>query len=136
MKIDCESESPNAFPQVVRVRKHTFRADVGEGAGGTDSAPDPHDYFDSALAACKTTTAIWYARRNAMPLESVEAHIERDDHEERQGKYTLKVRMVFHGPLTEEQRTKLHVAVGKCPIHKLMTTTDVVIEMAPLDPAS
>ncbi len=131
--IDCESAEPNAFPQRIRVRAHELRADVGPETGSTDSAPGPHDYFDASLVACKTLTATWFARKNGIPLERVEAHVERDDRDERAGKYVLRVRVAFHGPLTEEQRTRLYAAVGKCPIHKLMTSTEVIIETAPLD---
>ena len=131
--IDCESAEPNAFPQRLRVRAHELRADVGPATGGTDSAPSPHDYFDASLVACKTLTATWFAKKNAIPLERVEAHVEHDDREERAGKYTLRVRVAFHGPLTEEQRARLYAAVGKCPIHKLMTSSEVIIETAPLD---
>ena len=132
-RVDCETEVPNSYPQRLQIRKHTLRADVSESSGSTDSAPGAHDYFDAALAACKTLTATWYARRHQMPLERVEAHIERDDTEERKGKYVLKVRLAFHGPLNDEQRQRLYNAVSACPIHKLMTTSDVVIETAPLD---
>lgn len=128
--MDCETEQPNTFPQVLHTRSHTFRADVGEASGGSDSAPGPHDYFDAALASCKALTATWYARKNGIALERVETHIERDDSEERKGKYVLKVRVAFHGPISEEDRTRLHAAVARCPIHKLMTATDVVIETA------
>ena len=134
MLIDCQSEQANTFPQVLRVRKHTFRADVLESSGSTDSAPGPHDYFDSALASCKALTAIWYAKKNGIPLERVESHVERDDREEARGKYVLRVRVAFHGAsLTSEQRAALYRAVSKCPIHKLMTTTEVVVETAPLE---
>jgi hypothetical protein len=34
--------------------------------------------------------------------------------------------------LTEAERTKLHNAVSHCPIHKLMATSEVIIETAPL----
>lgn len=132
-EIDCETERPNEYPQRLRIRAHELRADVMPALGGTDSAPGPHDYFDAALVACKTLTATWYAKKNGIPLERVESHVERDDREERSGKYTLRVRVAFHGPLTEEQKQKLYVVVGKCPVHKLMTTTDVVIETAPLE---
>src|SRR5580692_10702918 len=91
--IDCETEAPGSFPQVLRVRSHTFRADVNEAAGSHDSAPGPHDYFDAALAACKTLTATWYARSKGIALDRVEAHVERDDREERAGTYRLTVRM-------------------------------------------
>jgi putative redox protein len=114
------------------VRSHTFRADVGTDAGSTDSAPGPHDYFDAALAACKTLTATWYAKKNGIPLERVESHVERDDSKEREGTYVLKVKLAFQGPLTDEQRSKLYGVVSRCPIHKLMTTTEVQIETAPL----
>jgi organic hydroperoxide reductase OsmC/OhrA len=66
--IDCETERPNEFLQVMRVRAHALRADVGADGGSNDAAPSPHDYFDAALAACKTLTATWYAKKNGIPL--------------------------------------------------------------------
>src|SRR4051812_20463523 len=130
--IDCETETAGEFAQVLHVRQHVVRSDLMLAGGGRDTAPGPHDYFDAALAACKTLTATWYAKQHGIPLERVESHVERDDSRERQGIYVLKVRLAFHGPLTEEQRTKLYNAVARCPIHKLMTTTEVQIETAPL----
>lgn len=126
--IDSQNERPGEYPQVLRIREHTLRADVGAALGSTDSAPGPHDYFDAALATCKTLTATWYARRHDIPLERVECQVERDDSEERRGKYRLRVRVTFHGPMSDPQRTALAAAVAKCPIHKLMTTVDVEIE--------
>lgn len=131
--IDCETEKANELPLVLHVRSHTLRSDMDTEAGGQDSAPDAHDYFDASLAACKALTATWYAKRNAIPLERVESHVERDGSEERKGRYVLHVRLAFHGPLTDDQRRRLYDVVGRCPVHKLMTTTDVVIETAPLD---
>jgi putative redox protein len=128
MTIDCESERPSAFPQVLHVRAHTFHADLGPASGGADSAPDPHDYFDASLAACKTLTALLFAKRHGIPLERVEAHVDRDNSAERTGRYVLKVRVAFHGPLSDDDRARLEAAVAHCPIHKLMTTTDIVIE--------
>jgi len=131
--IDCETEHANAFSQILHVRGHTFRADASEALGSTDSAPGPHDYFDASLAACKTLTAFWYARQKGVALERVEAHVERDTTEELNGRYVLRVRVAFHGNLTEQERSRLYAVVGKCPVHKLMTTTDVVIETAPIE---
>ncbi len=129
--IDCETEQPNQFRQVIHVGKHTMHADVAPSIGGQDSAPGAHDIFDVALAACKALTATWYAKKNGIPLERVESHVERDDSQERQGTYKLKVRLVFHGPLDAQQREKLHNAVARCPIHKLMTSSTVEIETIP-----
>ena len=127
--IDCVTERPGEYPQVLTVRGvHTLHADVGTALGSTDSAPGPHDYFDAALAACKTLTALWYAKRHGIPLERVEAHVDRDDADERRGKYRLRVRLALEGPMSDEQRAAVIKAVSACPIHKLMTTTDVEIE--------
>lgn len=126
--VDCASEHIGGYPQRLRVRTHSFRADVGEDSGSADSAPSPHDYFDAALAACKALTAVWYAKRHAIPLEHVETHVERDDRDERNGSYHLRVRMEFHGPMTQAQRDALTRAAGACPIHKLMTRTQIDIE--------
>ena len=136
MTIDCETEQPREFPQVLRIREHTLRADVTEEVGSHDSAPGPHDYFDAALVACKTLTATWYAKKHGIALERVEAHVDRDDGEERKGRYVLRVRVAFHGPITAPERARLYAAVEHCPIHKLMTTSEVVIETTPLEPAS
>lgn len=130
--LSSETEQSGNYPQRIHVRGHVFRTDLETNAGGADTAPSAHDYFDAALASCKSLTAMWYAKRNGMPLERVEVSVERDDSEERKGKYVLRVRLGFHGPLSDEQRTRLHAAVGKCPVHKLMTSSEVVIETAPL----
>src|SRR5947209_7800135 len=106
MTIDCETSQSYEFAQVLRIRAHTLAADMSEAAGGHDAAPGAHDYFDAALAVCKALTAHWYAKKNGIPLERVESHVTRDDSEERSGKYVLKVRLAFHGPMTDEQRTR------------------------------
>jgi putative redox protein len=125
--IDCETDRPNEFPASLHVRTHTVHVDVLP-PDSTDSAPSPHDYFDASLAACKAMTAMWYARKNKIALERVDTHVERDASQERTGKYVLKVRLGFHGPMSDEDRARLQAAVVKCPVHKLMTTTEVVIE--------
>ena len=40
---------------------------------------------------------------------------------------------MFHGALTDEQRTRLYAAAARCPVSKLMTTSEVVVETAPLE---
>ena len=136
MSVDCRTEHPGAFRQVVRIDAHTLHADVGVALGGLNSAPGPHDYFDASLAACKALTATWYAKKNGMALDRVEAHVERDDSRERQGTYVLKVKVAFFGALSDADKQKLYDVVSRCPVHKLMTTTDVQIETAPLAPGA
>jgi putative redox protein len=112
-QITSASETENQMAQVVRVGAHTLRVDVSTSLGGTASAPDPHDLFDASLASCKATTAIWYARSKGYPLEHVECTVEREASQERAGTYTLRVHLVYQGPLTAEQRSRLHDVVAR-----------------------
>lgn len=126
--VDCATTNPGGYPQTLQVRAHTLHADVDAEAGSTDSAPSPHDYFDAALASCKALTATWYAQRHNIPLERVATRVERDNREERLGKYHLRVHLDFQGPLTDAQRETLRQVAAKCPIHKLMTQVTIDIE--------
>lgn len=74
-------------------------------------------------------------KENGIALERVEAHVERDDGEERNGKYRLLVRLVFHGALSVDDRRRVYAAVARCPVSKLLTTSEVIIETAPLESA-
>lgn len=132
--IEASTEVPGEFPVGIGIREHRLRADVNAELGSHDSAPGPHDYFDASLAACKSLTAMWYAKKNGIPLESVDVGIERNDVDERKGLYVLTVTLAFHGPLDEAQKKKLHDVVSRCPVHKLMTSTEVRIDTAPFAP--
>ena len=133
MAIVSRNEVPGRMRQVVTVDAHTLHADVAVASGGEASAPGPHEYFDTALATCKALTAMVYARARNYALDRVEAHVERDDSRERQGVYVLHVKLAFHGALSDEEKRKIHDAVGRCPVHKLMTQgrTEVLTELAP-----
>jgi putative redox protein len=127
--VRAETLTANEYPLTVRVRGHEFRSDVQPELGSTDTAPGPHDFFDAALATCKAMTALWYAKRHQLPLERVESVVDSDNSDERKGVYKLRVKVTFHGPLSDAERAQLARAVGACPIHKLMTTSDVQIEV-------
>ena len=133
--VDCVTEEPGGYRHRLTVSQHELHADLTKEEGGQDSAPGAHEYFNASLAACKALTAMWFAKRHGIPLERVESHVVSDNHEERSGRYKLLVRLAFHGPLTQEHRDRLYAAVERCPIAKLMTTTEVVIETAPLGSA-
>jgi len=126
--IDTATIRAGEYPLTVRVREHQLTSDVSLALGGKDSALDPHDLFDSALATCKAMTAMWYAKRHGIPLDRVESHVESDGSHERAGVYRLRVRVELFGPLTPEQHADVHRAIAACPIHKLMTTSDIQIE--------
>ncbi|WXL27501.1 OsmC family protein [Ectopseudomonas mendocina] len=111
----------------IEIGAHTLHTDVSEALGGTGQAPDPHDYFDTALGACKALTLTLFAKQRGIPLESVDVQLSRDNSEERKGLYRLNVELNLHGVLEDAQREQLLRIADKCPIHKLMTSTEVEI---------
>nr|WP_298415332.1 OsmC family protein [uncultured Halomonas sp.] len=98
--------------------------------GGEESAPDPHDYLDLALGACKAITARMYARRKEWPLEKVGVIVTRDDSQERHGIYRVDIEMTFEGIEDTEQLARLLEISDRCPIHRLLTTSEVQITTA------
>jgi putative redox protein len=129
MTIHAETETPGKLRHVIRIDGHTLHTDVGAALGGDSSAPGPHDLFDASLAACKALTAFVYARSRKIPLEHVEVELERDDTREREGHYTLGVKLRFGGKdLSDADKTKLGEVLTRCPVHKLMTTTEIEIK--------
>src|SRR5262249_54088048 len=93
--ISSKTQTAGSFRQTVTVGGRTLESD------SDGSAPSPHDYFCASLAACKTLTAHAYAKHKGYALDRIEVDVDRDDSEEKQGKYKLKVSVRFFGALSE-----------------------------------
>ena len=137
MSIIVTRDRSAKMKHTVAVRQHKFTVDEPASNGGEDTGPTPHDLYDSALGACKAMTVLWYANRKQIPLEGIEATVDRDDSQERQGTYRLRVTLALTGALSDAQRQELLAVAEKCPVHKLMTkvTTEISTELAPKQPA-
>ncbi|HJS15490.1 MULTISPECIES: pirin family protein [Rheinheimera] len=127
MTITVSQHTPGQLRQTIQIHSHQINADLTEAAGGTDTGPDPHDLFDAAVATCKAMTLQLFAKRKNIPLQEVKVEISRDDSAEGKGLYQLHVSLELIGDLTAEQREQLLAIADKCPIHKLMTQTEVQV---------
>ena len=135
MSIEVISRRSGSFVQRVQVSSFDeLLVDVPAVVGGAESAPDPHDYFDLSLGACKSITVQMYARRKGLPLEGIITTVDRDDSDERRGsdsEYRLTVSMQFLAEegheLDAETRARLVEISERCPIHRLMTSTRVSV---------
>jgi putative redox protein len=127
MSINLQKNEIGTYRQTIRIYQHTLFADVATSFGGDDSAPEPHDFYDASLAACKAITLLMFAKRKQIPLTSVDVEIARDNSRETKGVYVLDVCLTFNGDLTPEHRTQLSDVADKCPIHKLMTSTHIEV---------
>ena len=133
MAIQVSRDRTSKMKHVVHVRQHAFAVDEPAANGGEDLGITPHEVYDSALGACKALTVLWYANRKQIPLEDIQVTVDRDDSQERQGTYRLRVTMSLTGPLSDAQRSELLAVAEKCPLHKLMAQvkTEITTELAP-----
>lgn len=58
------------FRAEVRVGRFAFAVDEPELSGGTDTGPQPTDYFLGSLASCFLLALAWAARKRAIELDA------------------------------------------------------------------
>jgi putative redox protein len=112
----------------VRIGPYSFGADLSADEGGQGLGPNPHDLYDAALGACEALTVLWYANRKGIPVDNIEITVERDQSEEKTGVYRLESKLKLGGNLSDAQRAELLAVASKCPVYKLMTSVQTVIE--------
>jgi len=130
MTINVQRDPASAMRHWVTVREHKFSTDLSVTEGGADLGPDPHDFYDTSLGACKAVTVLWYAKRKGIPVEDIRVSVERDAGDERTGTYRLQVTLHLTGDLSDAQRQELLAVAAKCPVHKLMTLVNTEITTA------
>lgn len=128
--IKLQKSDNRQYRQRLSITSHEWFADTNAALGGDDSAPEPHDLFDSSLAACTAITLTMYAKRKGMPLESINIDLERDSSKEKNGEYGLAMKIELIGDLNDEQKQSLMAIATKCPVHKLMSQTNINISHA------
>jgi uncharacterized OsmC-like protein len=78
-----------------------------------------------------------YARRKGWPLEGVEINVDLERFKkEAYPVYTgssdvvneIRQCLVFLGPLSDEQKRRLMEIAGKCPVHRVLTQPNFLIE--------
>jgi len=94
--------------------------------GGNDRGPSPTRAAAAGLAACTAITCEMYAARKGWELGAVECEVE-----VQQGRgsvfeeITLTLRIPE--PLDDEQRDRLLVIAGKCPVHRALSGESQVV---------
>jgi uncharacterized OsmC-like protein len=122
-------ETGVTYTSEVWAHGHSLTADEPTRLGGDDAGPTPYDLALAGLGACTGITLRMYANRKEWPLEGVVVSMKREkvhseessrpeDSDARVDAIDQTVKLV--GPLTEEQRERLLVIAGRCPVHKTL----------------
>lgn len=127
----------NSFKTVMSAGDLTWVSDEPVSAGGENSGPTPMQMLIGALGACAAITARLYAQRKGWPLEGVEIVVDYEkfkkaDYPTYLGESELvnefRQSIVFHGPLTDDQKLRLLEIAGKCPVHRVLTQPNFILE--------
>ncbi|MFN8159568.1 MAG: OsmC family protein [Solirubrobacterales bacterium] len=114
------------FTQEVEVDGHTVIADEPAELGGNDAGPRPTRLLAASLAACTAITMEMYAQRKGWSLEGSEVAVE----VEFEGPAPARLTVVLRLPasLDGEQRERLRVIAGKCPVHRALSGGAVTLD--------
>ncbi|MFB1039050.1 MAG: OsmC family protein, partial [Polaribacter sp.] len=100
-----------------KIRNHYVVTDVPFSDGGEDTAPTPVEYLLTAIGGCVAITLRMYAVRRSWDVGEITVNVFQLKDE--QGSY-LTEEISFENDITEDQRKRLLVFAGKCPVARMV----------------
>jgi putative redox protein len=114
------------YAHELQIREHRLFADEPEDRGGSDKGPTPTELLAAALASCTAITLEMYADRKDWDLGAVEVAVDFEEPSaDKSASFKVKIRVGAR--LSDEQRERLLVIAGKCPVHKTLAASDTEI---------
>jgi putative redox protein len=108
----------------VEIRGHRLTTDEPEEDGGADAGPRPTELLAAALASCTATTIEMYAGRKEWELGDVEVETHFETPSSPDGP-SFKTEIRVSAALSDDQRERILVIAGKCPVHKTLAADGV-----------
>ena len=114
------------YEHEVEMREHRLVADEPEDNGGADRGPKPTELLAAALASCTAITIEMYADRKEWDLGRVEVNVNFTEASASEPpKFGVQIQV--QAELDEEQRERILVIAGKCPVHRALASKDTVL---------
>jgi len=115
------------YEHELEIRQHRLIVDEPQESGGADAGPTPSELLAGALASCTAITIEMYANRKEWELGQVEVSVEYTRAaKDEPPVFDLRIR-IPEG-LSDEQRERILVIAGKCPVHRTLAADDVQIQ--------
>jgi putative redox protein len=115
------------YEHEIEIREHRLIADEPEEKGGTDTGPKPTELLAASLASCTAITIEMYADRKEWDLGQVEVTADFTE-ASTDSPASFKVNIKVPAELDDDQRERILVIAGKCPVHRALAAQDVRIE--------
>ena len=100
-----------------KTRNHFLTMDQSVAAGGDDSGATPVEYLLAAIGGCVSMTLRTYAERRGWHIGEITVNVTQLKDEN--GTY-LTEEISFEKEISAEQRKKLLIFAGKCPVAKMV----------------
>jgi putative redox protein len=114
------------YEHEVEIREHRLIADEPEDKGGADRGPKPTELLAAALASCTAITIEMYADRKEWDLGQVEVNVNFTEASASEPP-KFGIQIAVQAELDEEQRKRILVIAGKCPVHRALASKDAVL---------
>lgn len=118
------------FVQNISVGPHSLQGDESVDVGGSDAGASPHELLLAALGTCASITVRMYAERKQWPLDGVrielsyaQTHSSATGSGDGRNEDEIEMDISFWGYLSDEQRERLLQVAGKCPVHRILTSS-------------
>jgi len=123
------------FTSEIVAGNHLLIADEPKDFGGNDFGPSPYDYVSSGLGACTAMTLRMYASRKKWDLQKVIVHVNHGKEHAPDSQNTSTIKKIdtfkrsieLFGDLDDSQKNRLMEIADKCPVHKTLSATSVII---------
>ncbi|MEP5547674.1 bifunctional alpha/beta hydrolase/OsmC family protein [Maribacter dokdonensis] len=123
------------FTSEIVAGNHLLIADEPKDFGGNDFGPSPYDYVSSGLGACTAMTLRMYASRKKWNLQKVIVHVDHGKEHAPDSQNTSTIKKIdtfkrsieLYGDLDDSQKNRLMEIADKCPVHKTLSATSVII---------
>ncbi len=112
----------DGLAHAVEVDGHNLVVDEPLDSGGTDSAPSPTRLLAASLASCTAITIAMYADRKGWDTTGLEVDVDFEGSPPPGEQARFDVAVALPAGLDDEQRRRIMVVAGKCPVHRILAT--------------
>ncbi|MCG1037000.1 OsmC family protein [Polaribacter sargassicola] len=104
-----------------QARDHFLTLDEPVAAGGDNNGPTPVEYLLTAVGGCVSMTLRMYAERKGWDVGKITVNLYQKQKQTSEGlKKRLEEEISFEKEISEDQRKRLLVIAGKCPVAKMV----------------
>jgi len=109
------------------MRQHVSIIDEPTDIGGGNNGPTPIEYLLTAIGSCIAITLRMYAERKGWDLGKINVNVSQKNELTIKGAFKyLSEEISFEKDVTDDQRKRLLIIAGKCPVAKMVKNETII----------